>query len=276
MKWATFFLIAIVLLSTTVIGYAEITPTEVNPTETSLAKASESKEKKLGITFDLTYMSKYMSLGGEGFGQQGGLFETIDVDLWGSGFGIAIGHQSATSSGYVDKRRFNYNVYYKNSAFDGSAYKMDYKFNWRYEHYYDRARSVGNTQEWTLAFSWPDILPIENLTPYYIFDFEHPAGSNYNNNDISGSAHVFGLAYKWNVEQLTNPIKLSIDTTFRDGLGGGAVDHDWSHATLGISTKFNITDNLSFVPGLYHQITMDESVCKRDVTYCKLSLKYKF
>jgi len=78
------------------------------------------------------------------------------------------------------------------------------------------------------------------------------------------------------VPQLAEPLYLSADFSYRDGLGGGSKDHDWSHATLGVSTKFKLADNLTFVPGLYHQISMDDSVCKRDVTYCKLSMKYKF
>jgi hypothetical protein len=61
-----------------------------------------------------------------------------------------------------------------------------------------------------------------------------------------------------------------------DGYGGAAVDHDWSYATFGASTKFQIADNLTFVPGLYHQVSMDDSLCKKDVTYCKLSMKYKY
>ena len=42
------------------------------------------------------------------------------------------------------------------------------------------------------------------------------------------------------------------------------------------ATILKISDNVSFVPGLYHQISMDDSVCKRNVTYCILSMKYKF
>lgn len=249
-------MIAVILLSTVCVAQAE--------------------EKKLGVTLDLTYMSKWMTKGSEGYGPYGGLFETIDVDLWGTGFGVAVGHQGATSSGRVDKQRFNYKLYYGGSLFDGEAYKTKYKFGWHYKNYYGRARNIGNSQEWTFKFSWPEILPIENLAPFYILHYEHPAGSNYNNSNITGFVHRFGLNYKLNVPQLPNPLGLSAEIGYRDGLGGPSKDHDWSHVTLGASTSFKISDNLSFVPGLYHQISMDDTVCKRDVTYCKLSMKYKF
>ena len=242
----------------------------------NLTGLAQAEENKLGVTFDLTYMSKWMTKGKEGYGQQGAFFETIDIDLWGTGFGTAVTHQSATASGYVDKQRFNYKLYYGGNLFDGEPYKINYKVNWIYKHYYGRARSKGDTQEWEFVFSWPDILPIENLVPKYIAHYEYPAGSNYDNRAITGWVHRFGLSYELSIPELTEPLNLSAEIAYRDGLGGGSVDHDWSHATLGGSTKFKITKNLSFVPGLYHQISMDDSVCKRDVTYCKLSMKYRF
>jgi hypothetical protein len=78
------------------------------------------------------------------------------------------------------------------------------------------------------------------------------------------------------VPELPNPLHLSGDVSYNDGFGGRAVDHDWSHVTLGISTKLDINKNTSFLPGVYHQLSMDDSVCKRDVTYAVLSMKYKF
>jgi hypothetical protein len=230
----------------------------------------------LGVTLDTTYMSKYMVKGVEGYGQQGIVFETLGIDLWGTGFGLSLGHQGPTSAGYVDKSRFNYCVHYGSSAFGGESYETKYKLSWTYKNYYDRPRNVGNTEEWILGTSWPKILPVENLTPFYIAHYEHPAGSNYDNRKTAGFVHRFGLGYDLPVSGLENALHLSSEIAYRDGLGGPARDHDWSHSTLGISTRFNIADNLSLVPGLYHQLSMDDSVSKRDVTYCKISVKYEF
>lgn len=240
----------------------------------TLAEAQE--DKKLDVTFDLTYTSKYMSKGSESYGQQPRLMETVYFDLWGTGFGVAFGHQGSTSSGYVEKQRFNYKVYYGSSIFDGTPYKTKYKFSWEYKNYYGRARNKGNSQEWISSLSWPEILPVENLAPYYIVHYEHPSGSGYNNYKNSGWAHRFGLGYDLTVPELSNPLRLSAEIVYRDGLGGPTKDHDWSHATFGIATNLKLNDRLSFVPGLYYQESMDDSVCKRDVIYCKLSLKYRF
>ena len=69
---------------------------------------AKGEEKKLGVTLDLTYRSKWITKGSEGYGSDPSLFKTIDLDLWGSGFGVAVTHQEATNSGWVDKERFNY------------------------------------------------------------------------------------------------------------------------------------------------------------------------
>jgi hypothetical protein len=131
-------------------------------------------------------------------------------------------------------------------------------------------------QEWIFVFSWPDILPVEGLVPRYISHCVYPAGSGYNNRKISGWVHRFGLGYGLEVNELPNPLNLSGEIAFTDGYGGTGKDHDWSYATLGASTKFKIADNLTFAPGLYHQISMDDSVCQRNITYTKLSMTYKF
>ena len=240
----------------------------------SAGSIAQSQEDKLAVTLDLTYMSKWMSKGAEAYGQQGGLFKTIDLDLYGTGFGVKVMHRNATASGYVDKQRFDYRLYYKNKLFETESYATNYNLSCGYEHYPGLARNVANTTyEWIFAFSWPNILP-HGLVPSYIAHYEYPAGSNYRHHNITGWVHRFGLGYDLNLPEIPEPLHLSSEVAYTDGLGGTA--HDWSYAVFGLSTKLEINDNLSFVPGLYHQLSMDDSVCKRDVTYVKLSMKYKF
>jgi hypothetical protein len=236
---------------------------------------AQAGDKKLGVTLDVTYMSKWMSKGAEAYGQQGALFKTIDIDLYGTGFGVKVTHRNATGSGCVDKQRFDYRPYYKNQFFREKPYATKYNISCGYEHYPGLARDKANTTyEWIFAFSWPNILPV-GFVPSYIAHYEYPAGSNYKYHYITGWVHRFILGYDLNVPELPKPLHLSSEVAYTDGLGGA--EHDWSYATFGISTQLEVADNLIFVPGLYHQISMDDSVCKRDnVTYCKLSMKYKF
>ena len=95
----------------------------------SLVGLVHAREDKLGVTFDLTYMSKYMSKGVEAYGQQGALFKTIDLDFYGTGFGVKVIHRNALASGYVDKQRFDYRPYYKSQLFEGKSYATNYNIS---------------------------------------------------------------------------------------------------------------------------------------------------
>jgi hypothetical protein len=246
----------------------------------SLALADEAKPldegKKLATTFDLTYMSKYIDKGSASYGDQGAVFETISFDLWGTGFGVFVRHQSATSSGYVEKQRLNYGVTYDGKIFNDDFYKTVYKLTWYYKDYYGQSRTINNSQEWILDFTWPELLPIKNLDPYYIVNYGYPAGSGYDNRDTAGWMHRFGLGYNLEISGLKAPIKLTSDIAYNDGLGGSSKDHDWSHSTFGAQTTYKFNKNLSFVPGIYYQISMDDSVNEDDELYCKVSMKYTF
>lgn len=239
-----------------------------------MVHAVSAEEGKLGVTFDLSYWSKWLSKGAEAYGQQGALFKTIDLDFYGTGFGAKVTHRNATASGYVDKQRFDYRPYYKGWLFEDTPYAMNYNISVGYEHYPGLARNAANTTfEWIYAFSWPNILP-NGLVPGYIAHYEYPAGSGYVHRDITGWVHRFRLGYDLTLLEISQPFHLSSEVAYTDGLGGAA--HDWSYATLGISTGLRINDHLAFVPALYHQVSMDDSVASGDVTYCVLSMRYKF
>lgn len=239
----------------------------------------QAEENELGVTLELQYRSKWLSKGFPVYGQQGALFKTIDLDFYGSGFGLNVTHRNATASGYVDMQRFDYRPYYKSVLFEGESYATNYNISAGYEHYPGLARNKSyTTWEWIFAFSWPEI-NLQGIVPSYVAHYEYAAGSNYtkqNGADIpSGWVHRFILGYDLEAPELPAPIHLSSELAYIDGLGG--LPHDWSYATFGVSTNLEITDNLSFIPGLYHQISMEKSVnTQKDVTYCILSMRYKF
>ena len=239
---------------------------------------AQEENKELGVTFDFTYLSKWLSKGAEPYGQQGALFKSIDVDFYGSGFGVIAIHRNATRDN-ADKERFDFRPYYKNMAFEGQPYAMNYNLSAGYEYYPGLARHKSyTTWEWIFAFSWPNLLP-EGFVPGYVAHYEYAAGENYtkqNGADIpSGWVHRFILGYDLNIPELPNPLHLSSEVAYTDGLGGA--EHDWSYATFGLTTKFDITGNLSFIPGVYQQISMEDSVNSQDdITYTKLSMRYKF
>jgi len=238
--------------------------------------ASDNTQKKeLGVTFDLTYTSKWLSKGIESYRSKGGLFKSIDIDFYGTGFGLRVTHRNATSSGFVDNQRIDYRPYFKGSLFDNTKYFTKYDISVGYESYTGLASHKANTTyEWVNSFSWPNLLPY-GLVPGYIFYYEYPANSGEANRNNNGAVHSFLLGYDMKVPELKNPLKLSTEVAYYDGLSNRV--SDWAYFTAGISTRFSITDNLSFVPGIYHQLTMDESISEhKDITYTMLSMKYKF
>lgn len=234
---------------------------------------AHSEEEELGFSFDVTYMSKLMDKGFEYYGQQSGIIETLSIDLWGTGFGVETANRRANSSGYENKERFDYKVYYSDVIFESERYVTKYKAYWKYKHFPDQPRNIGNSQEWKVDFSWPEIFGC-GLVPSYAVYYGYPAGSNYYNRLSTYWYHLFGLGYDWRTGALAKPLHLSANIAYRDG--GSSSNHDWSHTTFGMSTAFELAERLVFVPGLYYQISMDDSVCEQDVIYCVLSMKYKF
>jgi len=241
-----------------------------------MAGPAPAEPGELGVSLDLSYWTKWLTKGAEGYGQQGALFKTIDVDLYGTGFGVKVTHRNATASGYVDKQRIDYRPYYKNQAFADTPYAMNYNLSIEYESYTGLSPDKANTTyEWINVFSWPNLFP-KGPVPRYIMHYEYPAeGGNAASRASTGWVHRFGFDYDLNSPVEGMPLRLSSEVAYTDGLGRAS--HDWSYANVGLSTKLAITENLCFVPALYYQISMDDSVCsKKDVTYAILSMKYKF
>jgi hypothetical protein len=151
---------------------------------------------------------------------------------------------------------------------------MNYNISVGYEHYTDHPRKLANTTwEWIFAFSWPNLFG-GKVVPSYVAHYEYPAGSNQAFRNLTGWVHRFILARDVDCAALKAPLHLTSEVAYYDGLAGRV--SDWAYATFGVSTKLAINDKTAFAPGLYHQISMDDSICKRDVTYAMLSMKYKF
>jgi hypothetical protein len=248
----------------------------------SLTGLAQAEEKELGITFDTTYVSKYIWHGFNFYGHDNAAIQpSIDVDLWGTGFGMVVWHSRATKSGFRDTEEFDYILYYGNSVFEDTTYATDYTINWLYYDFSDAPTKDLDLQELTAQFSWPNLLPAD-IVPSYTVGKLWPARSDSAvRKRIGGWVHVLGLGYDWTIPDILpcgseQVVSLMADLTYNDGYGAASADHDWSHATLGASTSFEIADNLTFTPALYYQISMDDSVNDEDEVWTGLSLTYKF
>lgn len=246
----------------------------------SMAKLAQTQENNLGVTLDIAYVSKYLDKGFDAYDDHSGIQSSIDIDFYSSGFGTNVTHFRANSSGFENDEKIDYTIHYHNGFFENEAYATNYKLNWIYHHCPDQPRNAANAQEIEAGFSWPNILSAD-LVPSYNVCCEWPAGSSCDNRNEGGWAHVFSLEYDLVMSSLlpntaSQLLHLSVATVYNDGLGGPDVDHDWSHMVSGISTEFELTDNLAFTPAIFYQSSWDDSVNSEDECWMSLSLSYAF
>jgi len=246
----------------------------------SMAKLAQTRENNPGITLDIAYVSKYIDKGFDVYNDHGAIQSGIDIDVYSSGFGINVTHFRADAGGFENGEKIDYTIYYHKGFFENEAYATSCKLNWIYHHFPDHPRNAANTQEIEAGFSWPNIL-LADLVPSYNVCCEWPAGSSYDNRDEGGWAHVLALEYDLVMSSLlpntaAQLLHLSVATVYNDGLGGPDVDQDWSHMVFGISTEFELTDNLAFKPTIYYQSSWDDSVNSEDECWMSLSLSYAF
>lgn len=241
-----------------------------------------AEEGEPSVTVDTTFVSKYIWHGFNYYGHDNAAVQpSVDVDLWGTGFGVVFWGSWATKSGLRNLEEFDYIVYYVNSAFEDTPYATEYTVSWLYYDYYDTSTRSSDLQELMARFSWPDLLPA-GIVPSYTVGRLWPAKSGSPPlKHIGGWVHVLGLARDLTVLGLSpntpeQTVSLMADLTYNDGYGDAGADHDWSHATVGVSTSFSLAENLDFTPAVYYQKSMDDSVNRNDEIWTSLSLMYGF
>ena len=249
----------------------------------STAGLAQAQEDELGVTLGVKYMSRFIWRGFDIYkNNDGAIRPFIDLDLYGTGFGINVIHTRGFGGGLERMEKFNYTLYYRNKLFEGETYSTNYKAGWVYYSYPERERSSADLQEAFVTFSWPDICP-EGIVPKYTIVRMWPAESNADCSENGGWWHILGLGYDLSVpgflpdtpEQI---LHLSVETAYNSSVyaGGDSVDHDWSHAAFGVSTNFDLGNNLLFTPGIYYQSSWEDSVNSSDEYWATLTLKYKF
>jgi len=253
---------------------------------------------------ELTYQSKYLWRGIDVYGDKSAIQPSVILDLYGTGFGISVEGHRANSSGYETTERWDYTLFYKNALFMDESYAIQYMLGWRYFYFPDAPLDLPpalssasgdiDLQEIHAVMSFPKILPVEGLVPTYVLVKLWPAESGsfvgsqnisgLTNGTASGFAHIFMLDYSLPVEGFLPDVpeqvlRLHAEIVFNDGVDprGVGVDHDWSNAVFGVATDFELAENVTLTPGIYHQVTMDKTINDdKDETWFTLGVKYGF
>ena len=89
---------------------------------------------------------------------------------------------------------------------------------------------------------------------------------------IDGMLYVFGVDYT--IPVFKQPIKLGADITYNDSIAD--VRSGWSHYTLGVSTDFAITKNITLTPCVNYQISQKDRIDDEDSLYGGVAIKISF
>jgi hypothetical protein len=260
----------------------------------------------------ITYDTRYVWRGFQPFGSQTAIHPFIDLDLMGTGFGIDVMAHRANHDGYELSERWDYTLYYQNSISAQDTYETDYRLSYVYYNYpdmsshqdYHSRRSPGSVdlQELNALLSWPNITGVKGLVPRYCIVKLWPSNRdtivgarNPNGGTASGFAHIFMLDYALPVQGLTaetpeQVLNFHTELVYNDGVeprpGGSYKDSDWTDFVFGVSTDFDLGNNVIFTPGIYHQITMEDNgdygyygkgvSPQHDITWGSMTVKYKF
>ena len=266
-----------------------------------------AQDAEMQGTFKLEYSGKYIWRGFNVFGAKSAIHPTLDLFFPNSSIGFSVEGHRANSSEYEIAERWDYSLYYLGKMFAGETYEMNYRLAYVYYNFPQQSSHtrgdnpiddpIGFTldcgtfdlQEGHAVMSFPKILGVENLVPTYVLVKLMPVNSGTvvgakspSGGTSSGFAHIFMLDYAvpftCPLTGIDRDLKLHSEFVFNDGVSptGTNADHDWSNAVFGVSTSYDLAENVSLSPGFYYQSSWDDSVNPSDEYWASLSLTCKF
>lgn len=261
--------------------------------------ADDAVEGDLGIDASVSWFSKYIWRGIDRFDDKAVWQPSVNLDLWDTGFHANVWAAYPAASGVENATEYNYTFGYGNTINEAEASQIDYSIDWRYYDFIDQPSNAADLQEIVLGVSFPNICE-SGIVPSYAAIKMWNSESGSVSRNASGWIHYFRLDYPWavpgfienNPEQVFN---LFADITYNGSAGAVAgahsvanldttsatapdgVDHDWSHATFGVTTDIEVAElGGTITPGVFYQISMDESVNNENELWTGVSYTMSF
>ena len=254
----------------------------------------QAQEDPLGVTLDATWVSKYLWYGIDVLDDKGAFQPSVDVDLFGSGFSINVWASYPTAGGdmnksaanrdgtsRIDATEYDYTVAYSTVFSEGDPQEIAVTAHGRYYDFIDQADTVADAHEVGMQIAMPELTGV-GLVPSYFVGRIWAARSNSDlGGNYAGWVHIFGLGYDLELPGLTpdtpeQVVSFSAAAVYNDGFAGGGVDHDWSHALFGVSTSFELAENVHLTPSFYYQSSWEDSVNPEDEMIFSIGTSCKF
>lgn len=226
-------------------------------------------------TAELTFQSQYIWRGFDVYGSKSAVQVSTDLSLADSGFGVNVSAHRANASGFETGERWDYNLYYQTLFMAESPLATQFRLGYTYYNHPQVSHTNMDLEEIHAIMAWPNATSIDGLVPSYALVKMWPNNSTASGSTVaseaSGYLHILMLDYKttvpgYSAEIPELPLYLHSELVYNDGVDpyGFGVDHDWSHIVLGASTDLDMGNNISLVPAINWQITMDSSIRSSD------------
>ena len=241
--------------------------------------AVEIGGNELGIELDFTYASKYIWHGYDVYNDHGAFQPRVQLDYRGIYAGIM--GSWADTSGFTDRDEVDFFAGYECTFFEDEWYAI---YNYITYTYYSHPATgdEGDIQELANGLSFPKLFPLgpSFLVPRYdsFYIWNGFQGSRFIDN---GNVHEFGLTYDLPVpsllpEQDNQTVRLDWAVDYNDGTLTS--NSDWSHTTIGVSTRFE-WKGIFFVPALNYLWSLDSAfnaVNDENECYATFKVGYRF
>lgn len=202
-------------------------------------------DTEIGVTADVTFVSRYIWRGFNLFGSSPAWQPSVDIDL-GGGFGANIWASYAHNAGHVDATEYDYTLYYGQTAFEGEVFKTDYVIGWRYFDYIDTASENADMQELFLEMQMPQLIGgglVPKINYYYLWKARSGGPTS-----IQGGSMVdVGIDYGFTLNELPEvPLTFSWNLGYNDGVFStrdratgipANVINGWTHMLWGLTAE---------------------------------------